>query len=128
MTVASLLFLVCSFVLVAFAVQDDALRRRPHLGTVSAVSAMGQKFIQVRQKDAFKPGGQIECEVCINFMNQAVNALIQIIGQGGIGGGCSAVCGELRMCSFVHFSLLFLTVSTIVDGTNLLCSVRIRGH
>jgi len=95
MSVAQLLFLVCSLVFVSLAEDADSLRRQPHAGTVTAVTAMGQKFIQVRTKESFKPGGQVECEVCINFMNQAVSALIQIIAQGGIGGGCSAVCGEL---------------------------------
>jgi len=37
----------------------------------------------------------VGCELCIDFWNQVLSNLIQIIGDIGIGGGCSAICGEL---------------------------------
>jgi len=39
--------------------------------------------------------GVYECTACVSFMNSAINNLIQIIADVGIGGGCSAVCGLL---------------------------------
>ncbi len=38
---------------------------------------------------------RFQCSACISFINEALNDLIQIIAQVGIGGGCSKVCGLL---------------------------------
>ena len=35
------------------------------------------------------------CPTCISFVSQSINNLIQIIANGGIVGGCSALCGLL---------------------------------
>jgi hypothetical protein len=56
-------------------------------------------------------------------MNQAVSLLVQIISQGGIGGGCAAVCGQLRMSISIIQLELFLISSAIMDGSNLLRSL-----
>lgn len=46
----------------------------------------------------------IGCELCINFWNQVLSNLIQIIGDIGLGGGCSEICGPLRMICLSLFS------------------------
>lgn len=35
------------------------------------------------------------CPVCVKFMSQAINGLLQIILQGGVLGSCGALCGQL---------------------------------
>jgi hypothetical protein len=60
-------------------------------GLVAAV-----KDLAIVQKDlAIRPDAEISCDVCVQFMDQAVNQLLQIILQIGIGGGCAEICGAL---------------------------------
>eukprot|EP01108_Squamamoeba_japonica_P000874 TRINITY_DN131_c0_g1_i2.p2 TRINITY_DN131_c0_g1~~TRINITY_DN131_c0_g1_i2.p2 ORF type:complete len:267 (+),score=111.52 TRINITY_DN131_c0_g1_i2:54-854(+) len=40
-------------------------------------------------------GSAEECELCVEFMGQALNNLINIIAQVGIGGTCADVCSKL---------------------------------
>ena len=42
-----------------------------------------------------QPAGLDLCPTCISFVSQSINNLIQIIANGGIVGGCSALCGML---------------------------------
>lgn len=35
------------------------------------------------------------CPMCVQFMSQAINGLLQIILQGGVLGSCGALCGQL---------------------------------
>jgi len=42
-----------------------------------------------------KPGVDL-CPVCVDFMNEAINQLLNIILQIGIGGGCSSICSYLN--------------------------------
>jgi hypothetical protein len=37
-------------------------------------------------------GSETECKICIDFMNEAVQYLIEIIANGGVIGGCQALC------------------------------------
>jgi len=37
----------------------------------------------------------VGCDICVQFMDQTINELIQIILNGGVLGGCAAVCGQL---------------------------------
>eukprot|EP01125_Pyxidicula_operculata_P022364 TRINITY_DN90_c2_g2_i1.p2 TRINITY_DN90_c2_g2~~TRINITY_DN90_c2_g2_i1.p2 ORF type:complete len:226 (-),score=59.30 TRINITY_DN90_c2_g2_i1:53-730(-) len=38
---------------------------------------------------------QETCSVCVSFMDNAINQLLQIIANGGVLGSCSALCGAL---------------------------------
>jgi len=40
-------------------------------------------------------GDEFFCKICINFMGSAIDDLIEIIANIGVGATCSAVCGEL---------------------------------
>ena len=42
-----------------------------------------------------QPAGLDLCPTCISFVQQSIQNLIQIIANGGIVGGCSALCGML---------------------------------
>lgn len=60
----------------------------------------------------------VGCELCIDFWNQVLNNLIQIIEDIGLGGGCSEICGPLRMFKiFVIVSLHFLIFFSSSLGT-----------
>lgn len=41
------------------------------------------------------PRSKFECTVCLNFMQDSLQNLIEIIANVGIGGGCAKVCGYL---------------------------------
>jgi len=36
------------------------------------------------------------CPICISLMTDAMNELVQIAANGGVVGGCSALCGQLK--------------------------------
>jgi len=41
------------------------------------------------------PGGEVECKICVEFMDEAVDELLNIIANGGVIGGCSKLCSYL---------------------------------
>jgi len=89
-------------------------RRKPHQGTVVFPKFSAEKMKSILSQTA-KPGmfgphlrtmkpGQMQvpkmredygCELCIAFWNEALDNLIQIIENIGVGAGCSAICGAL---------------------------------
>jgi hypothetical protein len=66
---------------------------------VVASASINNKSLNIRRlgvsANPINPMSHFECSACISFINEALNDLIQIIAQVGIGGGCSKVCGLL---------------------------------
>jgi len=64
----------------------------------------------------FKGGvqaGETECKICIDFMDEALQNLIEIIANGGIIGGCADLC-----------SMALANKSEILEGVcNILCDI-----
>lgn len=46
-------------------------------------------------KSMMAPRSGEECSICVQFMEQALSALIQIIANTGIAGTCGELCGQL---------------------------------
>jgi len=64
-------------------------------GSREEMTSVAQFKSQLERVNPVKAKGEITCSVCIQFMDQALNLLIKLFMQVGIGGGCSAICGLL---------------------------------
>lgn len=118
----TILFVLLSITLVYSS--EEKLRQRPHQDTLIRPSKVSRITAALKMNEFLEraghelkqhvrtkaPGGGLVspvpnsflkpkefygCEICIAFWTQALNNLIQIIGDIGVGGGCSAICGEL---------------------------------
>merc|ERR1711916_203716 len=72
--------------------------KRIMLFLLSCLFLFASANLQITRLDksvAIAPESEFECKVCLSFMDDALNDLIQIIANVGIGGGCSKVCGLL---------------------------------
>jgi hypothetical protein len=58
------------------------------------VAAAETKIVAAESK-VKKVGSGEECSICVQFMDQALSALIQIIANTGIAGSCGELCGQL---------------------------------
>merc|ERR1712065_22965 len=69
--------------------------KRIMLFLLSCLFLFASANLQITRLDksvAIAPESEFECKVCLSFMDDALNDLIQIIANVGIGGGCSKVC------------------------------------
>ncbi|KAI3387804.1 hypothetical protein SNEBB_009690 [Seison nebaliae] len=57
------------------------------------------------------------CPTCLNFMDESLNTLLNIILNSGVIGSCSALCGELAQVT--HSPLLGTVCSVICDVVGL---------
>src|SRR5688572_15867563 len=95
------------FLLLSFVFLFECVRFQPKLTKMNTKNLQNSKLVSLAKKGMEKSvslkqpavKSHYECETCIGFINQALNNLLQIIEQIGIGGGCSAICGMLRMCN-----------------------------
>jgi hypothetical protein len=62
----------------------------------------------------------VQCSACISFVNEALNDLIQIIAQVGIGGGCSEVCGLLPSSTLATICDIVCEIAGIEEFSKLL--------
>merc|ERR1712232_422987 len=65
-------------------------------GVYSASSLARKQEISItKMEKVAKPMADGYCSICVSFMGQAIDNLLNIILQGGVLGGCGALCGKL---------------------------------
>jgi len=63
---------------------------------ISLVAGVQDLAVMRQEKDvAIRPAAEIPCSLCVSFMQQSVQQILNIILQVGIAGGCTEVCGML---------------------------------
>jgi len=60
------------------------------------------------------------CPTCVSFMADAVDDLINIIAQEGIGGGCSAVCAFLPIVPLIPVCIVVCEIVGIIAFADLI--------
>ena len=63
-------------------------------GVINTPALTAGKPFQLEGVKNIKPEFSL-CPLCVQFMGQAINSLLQIILQGGVLGSCGALCGQL---------------------------------
>ena len=66
------------------------------------------------------PLSKFECSACTQFVSEALNELVQIIAQVGIGGGCSEVCGLLPSKTLATICDIVCEIAGIEEFSKLL--------
>merc|ERR1711916_324428 len=65
------------------------------MGSASALSIETYPVDEQAKRGSPAPLSHFECSICISFVSSALQNLIEIIANVGIGGGCGKVCGLL---------------------------------
>jgi len=117
------LVLLCFLVAVAFAAplkladieaKDVPIRAKvvSEQEQTSSIKALTKAKLARLFKDNVQ-AGETECKICIDFMDEALQNLIEIIANGGIIGGCADLCSKA-----------LANKSEILEGVcNILCDI-----
>lgn len=85
---------------------------------------MNKHSMNIRRMDMtpnpVNPMSHFECSACVSFINEALNDLIQIIAQVGIGGGCSKVCGLLPSSTLATICDIVCEIAGIEEFSKLI--------